>query len=140
MRHREVASMRVDYLLQSTVLPTVTSIRCLQNHEIRDRDEIVCYTQPIPLIWISDIWIFFGDFLVIWTFSLINCSIWTILPGTNVFYIFPKLGVYWSQSPWHYTGHHHSSVISVYMYSRPNYLRHIISEYSASFPSWTTGA
>ena len=30
---------------------------------------------------------FFGDFLVIWNFSLINCSIWTILSGTNVVHI-----------------------------------------------------
>ena len=41
MKHRELASMRrADYLPQSTVLPTVISIRCHQNLEIRDEDEI----------------------------------------------------------------------------------------------------
>ena len=30
---------------------------------------------------------FFGDFSVIWTFYLLNCSIWTILAGTNVVHI-----------------------------------------------------
>ena len=30
---------------------------------------------------------FFCDFLVIQTFPLINCSIWTILAGTNVVHI-----------------------------------------------------
>ena len=30
---------------------------------------------------------FVGDFSVIWTFSIINCSIWTILAGTNVVHI-----------------------------------------------------
>ena len=30
---------------------------------------------------------FFGDFSVIWTFYLLNCSIWTILAGPNVVHI-----------------------------------------------------
>ena len=42
-KHREVALMTVDFLLQCTVLPTVISIRCRQNHEVREEDDICVF-------------------------------------------------------------------------------------------------